>query len=236
MRLLCTGLVTFLICLGAEPRTVWEGVYTAEQAKRGEGPYIDSCAGCHREDLQAYNGVLLGARFMERWREDSLFSFYRSVHDTMPRGAAGSLPENTYLDIVAYILQANRFPAGNKELTKTDLTEIRVQGRGGAAPPPDFALVDAVGCLVEGKDGGWELSRGTEPVRTRNPEQSAADLAKAAEQPLAKHRYVLMDAETRHPEDMRNHIVMAKGFLIRNSSGDRINLTSIGPTANHCER
>ena len=87
------------LLLSTDPtlKTVWDGVYTSDQAARGEAAYADSCSRCHRDDLMGYNGVLVGGRFMDSWREDTLNSFFRDVRKTMPRDAPSSLSDATYL-------------------------------------------------------------------------------------------------------------------------------------------
>ena len=68
--------IAMFLLLSTDPtlKTVWDGVYTSDQAARGEAAYADSCSGCHRDDLRGYNGVLVGGRFMDSWREDTLNS------------------------------------------------------------------------------------------------------------------------------------------------------------------
>src|SRR5437773_280947 len=92
-------------------RTVWSGVYSEKQAARGAALYTAECSRCHRGDLSGYTG-LRGAKFLENWREDHLGSLWERISMTMPAGAPGSLKQNEYLDILAYLLQANDFPAG----------------------------------------------------------------------------------------------------------------------------
>ena len=60
---------------GEEAKSVWDGVYSAPQAARGEAVYAAECSRCHREDLTGYNNALIGGPFMDRWREDTLESF-----------------------------------------------------------------------------------------------------------------------------------------------------------------
>ena len=50
---------------------------------------------------------------------------------TMPRGSAGSLSDETYVDIASYVLKANEFPAGSGDLTLQDLPKILVVRQGG---------------------------------------------------------------------------------------------------------
>ena len=217
-----------LVLLQAAPKTVWDGVYTEAQAKRGAAAYAAACSRCHRDDLGGYNGVLLGGRFMDRWREDSLNSFFRNVQKTMPRDAPASLSDSAYLDIVAFVLQKNQFPAGSKDLTADALNEIRVQSKEGPEPVPDFSLVEVKGCLAPEASGAWEVTNATEPVRTRNPGASTTkELEAMKDKPPGTHTFRMMDLDSVQSKPVKNQAVVAKGFLIRQPDGDRINLTSL---------
>lgn len=225
-----------LLLFQAAPKSVWDGVYTQAQAKRGEAAYAEACSRCHRDDLSGYNSVLLGGRFMDRWREDSLNSFFRNVQKTMPRDAPASLSDSTYLDIVAFVLQKNQFPPGSNDLTLAELPDIRVQSKQGPEPVPDFSLIEVKGCLTQETGGAWQVANATEPVRTRNPAVSTPDeLTAMKNRPLGTHTFHMMDLDTVQSKPVRNQAVIAKGFLIRQLNGDRINLTSlqtIAPTCN----
>src|SRR3954471_16558317 len=68
-----------------KPKTVWDGVYTAEQATRGEQSYKESCARCHGATLEGTQGNgLRGHDFMEKWREDSVGSVFVFISENMP--------------------------------------------------------------------------------------------------------------------------------------------------------
>ena len=75
-----------------------------------------------------------GTAFMERWREYNLGSLFGLIRDTMPRDTPAQLPDRTYLDIVARILAANSFPAGDRELEVEDLREFRSREKTGPGP------------------------------------------------------------------------------------------------------
>ncbi len=101
----------------ADP-TVWDGVFTAEQATRGEGAYERECATCHLADLLG-DGIapaLTGAAFDFRWSDLSVGDMFVAIRATMPQGAPASLSPQAYADIVSYVLQRNDFPAGDAEL------------------------------------------------------------------------------------------------------------------------
>jgi mono/diheme cytochrome c family protein len=212
--------------------TVWDGVYTPAQATRGEAVYTAECARCHRDDLGGYNGALIGAKFMDRWREDSLESFYNLTRSTMPRNAPQTLSEDAYLDVVAYVLKANAFPAGDAELTRARLPVTRVQSKSGPAPVPDFALVSVVGCLTQGADGTWIVMNASEPVRTRNPKDALPEEKKelAAQKP-GSHTFRLMDPSSVQSSPPKGDKVEAKGFLIRKPGDDSLNPTSLQSVA-----
>jgi len=102
-------------------RTVWDGVYTTGQAERGRTEYDVWCASCHQSDLSG--GVLVGddeapslrsmEKLLERRDLDNLYTFIKSG---MPKEEPGSLEDETYADILTYLLQENGFPAGTTEL------------------------------------------------------------------------------------------------------------------------
>ena len=189
--------------------------------------------------MSGYRGLLIGDKFMDHWREDNVGSFYRVMKATMPRGGAGSLGDAAYLDIMAYILQANGFPAGKEELTLPALDGIRIEGEDGPQPVPEFALVKTVGCLRSDAAGEWKLERATPAVRTRDPQPSPESErvaeATAAGDAVVKFLHVSdYDAERFHMAEQRGHKVEAKGFLIRNSQGPTLNLTSVGTVAGSC--
>ena len=61
-------------------------------------------------------GALAGFGFQLKWQDASVAEVYGRVR-SMPLGAAGSLTGQEYLDIVAYILQANGYPSGSDDLS-----------------------------------------------------------------------------------------------------------------------
>jgi mono/diheme cytochrome c family protein len=209
-------------------RTVWQGVYTEAQAARGQSEYATHCSRCHRDDLSGYNSILKGARFMEKNRESSLQLFFEKTKTTMPRGAAGTLSDNTYVDIVGYVLNDNEFPAGSQELRVEDLTRIQVIGKDGPEPVPDFSLVRVVGCLTTNKtDGAWMLMHSSDPVRTGNPQPAAGEREAAGTWPLGAGTYRLLVSAAYKPEPLKGHRVEARGFLIRRPAENRLNITSL---------
>ena len=98
--------------------TVWDAVYTAEQARRGAAAYREACATCHGDDLGGGSNSpsLIGVSFQFLWGDKTLHELFEAIRTTMPTDQPESLPRQTYLDIVTYIMQMNEFPAGKVAL------------------------------------------------------------------------------------------------------------------------
>ena len=94
----------------AEPPPATGGFYSTEQADRGRRAYRRACRECH--SLSDFRG----ADFEWQWRSKTVWDFYRNVAFTMPEDNPGSLPDQTYADVIAYILQLNEYSSGGVEL------------------------------------------------------------------------------------------------------------------------
>jgi cytochrome c len=116
--------VTGSYVAAAQEKTVWDGVFTAAQATRGEGVYFEECASCHGRDLVGGDGSpappLAGDMFLDGLADSSVADFVERVRTTMPLDSPARLSRTQYVEIVAFILKANRVPAGADELG-TDL-------------------------------------------------------------------------------------------------------------------
>ncbi len=102
--------------------------YTSPQASRGDGLFRDNCVSCHS------SSEFMGSSFQRRWRNPAVGDIYEFVLYSMPDDNPGGLPEQTYADIVAYMLSMNDFPSGDAELpTSLDaLMEMKMfTGAGG---------------------------------------------------------------------------------------------------------
>jgi mono/diheme cytochrome c family protein len=99
-------------------QTVTSGVYSSDQAKRGQAIYVDSCAKCHLEDLSGGKDSppLVGDDFLGGWKGKTVGTLFDEVRMTMPFDSPGKLTPEQYADVIAYIFSANKFPAGDKEL------------------------------------------------------------------------------------------------------------------------
>jgi len=221
-------------------RTVWDRVYTAAQATRGEAAYQESCGVCHGDGLRGTDEgpALAGRVFEQHWFEDSVKNLFTKMQTRMPADAPGSLADAAYLDIVAYLLKVNGFPAGEKELPLDveSLGRIQIVGEGGPGAIPDSALVQVVGCLTRDPNNSWTVIHTTEPVRTRDPEASKPDALNASKgAPLGTHTFRLLDVPQLDPAIRAGHKVEVKGFLIRRPGDDRLNVTSLQTISPSCD-
>jgi S-disulfanyl-L-cysteine oxidoreductase SoxD len=101
-------------------RTVWDGVFTADQAKRGEAAFVEACSNCHGRTLEGADmtPALTGGGFMSNWDGLTLGDLFDRIRISMPADRPGSLSRQEDADVVAYILQFNQFPAGKEELPR----------------------------------------------------------------------------------------------------------------------
>jgi mono/diheme cytochrome c family protein len=107
-------------------RTVWDGIFTEPQAQRGRNEYTRACASCHAEDLRGLSTApsLVEESFAFQWEDMSVGDFFVRTRTLMPSDRPNSLSSESYRDIVAFILQSNKFPSGEKELD-ADLDALR---------------------------------------------------------------------------------------------------------------
>jgi S-disulfanyl-L-cysteine oxidoreductase SoxD len=119
------GLFVALEALTAQaPRSLWDGIYTQEQAKRGEAAYVEKCARCHGVQLIGgdMNPPLVGPEFLSLWNTKTVGDLFDRIRTTMPQDKPGSVTRQQDADIVAYLLNENKFPSGKTELeSQTEL-------------------------------------------------------------------------------------------------------------------
>src|SRR5215467_2957847 len=137
-QLAAASCIVLLVAAGAPSAaenvtSVWEGVYTKEQAARGKTRYFTSCAVCHGPQLQGDSDSpeLAGNSFMKRWGEQSLGTLFAFTSTQMPIGRPGSLGVQGYADVIAHILATNGFPDGQRELPPNGqvLDQIIIEGK-----------------------------------------------------------------------------------------------------------
>lgn len=104
--------------------------YTEEQATRGRAAFLRNCGVCHTAPPLLTKDMLppeagfyrtehtllpLGPPFVRKY--PSLYHLFRRIRDTMPAGNSKAVSPAVKLDIIAFILKANGFPAGTAPLT-----------------------------------------------------------------------------------------------------------------------
>jgi mono/diheme cytochrome c family protein len=225
--------------LAAQSRkSVWDGVYAADQAARGRTAFDATCAGCHGADLAGMSGPeLAGDRFRTKWDYQAVNQLFTEIKTRMPRNNPATLSDQTYLELVTYILEANAFPAGTEPLKAepTLLSSILIQKQKGGqqAELPTGALAQVVGCLAQ-EAADWVLTNATAPLRTDNPDASKGEQRAALEtMPLGTRRFQLLGIYG-SLETHKGHKMEAKGFLVRDPGGDRINVAAIEMVGANC--
>jgi S-disulfanyl-L-cysteine oxidoreductase SoxD len=103
--------------------SVWSGVYTAAQNKRGEEFYAGACAQCHGARLngagqpdQPASPAIAGADLLRKWSGKSVAELFVHVRTRMPSDNPGSLTDQDSIDAIAYMFSVSALPAGDKEL------------------------------------------------------------------------------------------------------------------------
>ncbi len=97
----------------ATPAPAATATFSAEQATRGKTVFDATCSACHSI------GDFRGNAFIYSWRRRTAWNLYQQVVQTMPEDAPGSLPDQEYVDVIAYLLQLNGHRAGDGELSAT---------------------------------------------------------------------------------------------------------------------
>jgi mono/diheme cytochrome c family protein len=99
-------------------KSVGDGVYTAEQAKRGEKVYAENCGFCHGDDLKGSDVIpaLTGADFAGSWKGKTVADLYEKINTTMPATAPGTLTPAQTAESIAHIFAVAKYPAGTTEL------------------------------------------------------------------------------------------------------------------------
>jgi len=117
--ILCAAAPLAVAALSAQtpsgtPATVRDGVYSDDQAGRGKTTYDTKCASCH--DGGTMGPELWGDPFLASWENKTAGDFFTRIKNTMPEDAPGSLSETETVDVIAYVIKTNGFPAGDNSM------------------------------------------------------------------------------------------------------------------------
>lgn len=104
--------------ISAQEKSQWDGVYSEEQAKRGEALYTQQCSSCHGPDLGGGEMApgLVGGDFSANWNDLTLGQLFDRMRVSMPQNNPGSLSRQQNADILAFVLNKGSAPAGTTEL------------------------------------------------------------------------------------------------------------------------
>ena len=133
-------------------RPLTAGVYSAEQATRGQELYQAECASCHGDEMEGSIGPpMVGDGFLSNYSARPLATLVDKIELTMPFSTPGSLSREQSIDLAAYILQAGEFPVGQAELRDAELAQIAFPvtqiaaaptAAAGSLPPPEGNLAE----------------------------------------------------------------------------------------------
>jgi mono/diheme cytochrome c family protein len=127
-RIATIAIAVLVVSLGAQTtRSVRDGVYSEEQARRGRATYSEHCLECHGRDLtgDVENRPLTGGEFFSNWDGSSMLTLFDRIRITMPGDKPGTLNRQQIADILAFVMQFNGLPAGNTELsTKAEILQL----------------------------------------------------------------------------------------------------------------
>ena len=99
-------------------KTTHAGVYSREQAARGQQIFLTVCKNCHTPESHTSEA------FVAKWNGKPLSELFQYIRDQMPKNEPGSLSPEEYADVLAYVLKLNRSPAGDADLP-ADATETK---------------------------------------------------------------------------------------------------------------
>src|SRR5262252_122456 len=136
MKLLASMLLaaSLLAAQAGQPASLASGVYSAAQAAEGRDLYRAQCAECHGAALEGASGPpLVGDAFLSNWSARPLATVVGKIQNTMPFNQPGSLSRAQSTALLAYMLQAGRYPAGPIDLKDDVLAKVTMPA--GAARP-----------------------------------------------------------------------------------------------------
>jgi len=211
----------------AVKNTLWDGLYTDDQALRAKDVFNATCANCHTLDSDG-NRPLSGKKFWDSYTQKTVGDLFTFMQKNMPNGNGGSLSEKTYADLVALVLKSNGIPAGTTELVPSAVAAVPIIPKDGPAELPAGALVRVVGCLAKnGPD--FVLTSATPPQRSDKAGIAPDD----ATRPLGEKSIALKFLLTKLDADIGKRM-LAMGLLIGVGGINGLNVTTVTKVADTC--
>jgi mono/diheme cytochrome c family protein len=112
------GFAALTLLQAQAAKSVWDGIYSAAQATKGQALYEKECSSCHGSDLSGSGQMpgLSGEDFRKEWDGQSVGDLFERMRVSMPGDHPGTLSREQNADILAFILKSNQFPAGGADL------------------------------------------------------------------------------------------------------------------------
>ena len=130
---------------------------TSEQAEAGRADFAQHCAMCHGADLRLLpTASLTGPEFVNRWRARSTNELLAQLRATMPPEGPGALPEDTYVNVIAYLLAQNGAAAGAEPLAASSALIGTLLPSAGPGPARQAPEPEPTGVTVAGTVPGFE--------------------------------------------------------------------------------
>lgn len=189
------GIAT-LVCGALSAGSAMAGNFTAEQAAAGQTAFNSNCSQCHGRNLEGNEApALVGSDVMQNW--DTVGGLYDFISVAMPPSAPGKLGEETYVNIIAYILQFNGATPDDKALTSdrdyaislpaetaagaASVAAAAADAGGAAAPAPDAAAAPAepVVAVPQAFTWGKQLPGGPAPAEQAAPAAATPTIPQA---------------------------------------------------------
>lgn len=120
MLILAGGALLAAATALGDPTTA-DGVYTRRQADAGQGVFALACQSCHAPTQHA------GADFRGRWFGRSVGELFGYLRREMPQTDPGTLSDEEYAALIAYLMRINRMPAGERPLAADSAALHRIR-------------------------------------------------------------------------------------------------------------
>ena len=209
-------------------RSVWSGVFSAEQAARGKAQYAVLCQHCHSPLLTGSQAgpPLRGPGFWKKWEGDTVWALFVKIRDYMPEDTIESVTDEEKLDVLTHILVSNDVTAGTAadlSLDRQVLDQIVItKDRGSVVSSGNFWEVHVEGCLVRRPGGRWGLDHARAVTVTSNAPVTGA------------LSFTLYNAAPTIAEGRAGYVAQVQGLVFRAPGDDHLSVASLEVTGRPC--